>query len=125
MHLPYVSHLQPNNYKIRSLGVPLQQHREHLPRIGMLLQIQGGEYETKNHLRPLATYAPPEGAGDRRSYSSYQSASSALRRARWLSALRRRIALRLHSMEPEDWILLMISLGWCGIFAGATTFNAW
>ncbi|CDJ43458.1 hypothetical protein, conserved [Eimeria tenella] len=28
-------------------------------------------------------------------------------------------------MEKEDWILLCISLGWCGIFAGAAAFNAW
>ncbi|OEH77668.1 hypothetical protein cyc_00904 [Cyclospora cayetanensis] len=28
-------------------------------------------------------------------------------------------------MDKEDWTLLLISLGWCGIFVGAYAFNAW
>lgn len=43
----------------------------------------------------------------------------------WPARVSRRLTFYLYNMEKEDWILLCISLGWCGIFAGAAAFNAW
>ncbi|XP_026194138.1 uncharacterized protein LOC34618001 [Cyclospora cayetanensis] len=37
----------------------------------------------------------------------------------------RSLTFRLRTMDKEDWTLLLISLGWCGIFVGAYAFNAW
>ncbi|KAL8448679.1 hypothetical protein Emed_003588 [Eimeria media] len=60
--------------------------------------------------------------------SSSSSSSSTYVRSRWferLSGVPRRMSARFHNLEREDWILLLISLGWGGLFAGAAAFNAW
>lgn len=43
----------------------------------------------------------------------------------WPARVSRRLTFYLYNMEKEDWILFCISLGWCGIFAGAAAFNTW
>ncbi|KAL8270829.1 hypothetical protein Esti_005200 [Eimeria stiedai] len=78
------------------------------------------------HARCACTYAASVG-GDGNA-GSCTGSSSTFGRSRWvwrLSGVPRRMSARLHNLGREDWILLLISLGWAGLFAGATSFNAW
>ncbi|KAL8444233.1 hypothetical protein Emag_005590 [Eimeria magna] len=76
--------------------------------------------------RCSSTYAAS--GGDSGNAGSCTGSSSTSARSRWVelfSGVPRRMSARLHNLEREDWILLLISLGWGGLFAGAAAFNAW
>ncbi|KAL8437069.1 hypothetical protein ACSSS7_001226 [Eimeria intestinalis] len=78
------------------------------------------------HARCASTWAALGGGGG--NTGSCSGSSSTLARSRWVGRLLgvpRRMSSRLHNLEKEDWILLLISLGWGGLFAGAAAFNGW
>lgn len=80
---------------------------------------------TSTQLRSLATCSAEEGIKGNTSCYESKNVSRARRWFRRLTKLPGRVALRIRHMEKEDWVLVLIPLGWCGFFAGVATFNSW
>lgn len=108
----------------RTIGAVLQLFWQPLFRdMGPLRSLAG--CITSTQLRSLATNSA---AGGINGNTNYFTNENAWRAPRWFWRLRRlpgRVSFRLRNAEKEDWVLMLIPLGWCGFFAGVATFNSW